>query len=75
VTVSDGADGLYAYPPADRAGQLHEVPPPCSQEVVGVLEPAGEREQEHPDQPGDRVQGQEPREREQPVVLEHRREP
>jgi hypothetical protein len=51
---------------------VQEVPPPGRQEVEGVLEPPRQDQVEHPGHAEDHVDGQEPQQREDAVVLEHR---
>jgi len=54
----------------ERPRQVGDVPSPPRQHLVGVLEPAGQGEDRHPDEPERHVQGQDPRQREHAVVLQ-----
>ena len=65
-------DGLGADPPAERPGQVRDVPPPGRAAGRSVLEPPRQREEQQPGHPEHRVQREEPQQREEPVVLQHR---
>ena len=72
LAIGHRADGLGPDPPAERPRQVQEVPPPGGQEVEGVLEPPRQDQEEHPGHAEHHVDGQEPQQREDAVVLEHR---
>jgi hypothetical protein len=53
---------------------VHEVPRPRRQDLKGILEPAGHREDRHPDQSLADIEGKDPDQREQAVVLQDGRQ-
>src|SRR6266511_3803531 len=70
--VGDGAHGLGPDPAADGPGEVQEVPPPCRHHLPGLLEPPAEGVQDGLPGGLEGVQGEQPQQREQAVVLQHR---
>ena len=72
LAIGHRTDGLGSDPPAERPRQVQEVPPPGRQEVEGVLEPPRQGQEEDPGHTEHHVDGKQPQQGEDAVVLEHR---
>ena len=72
--IADPAGLLHAPSSRNGAGEMRDVPPPGRDDVERLLEPAGDREVDDADHPHQEGCGHEPGERQEPVVLEHRRD-
>src|SRR5687767_6791226 len=66
---------MASYSPFDGPGKAHEVPPPCRDHLAGIGEASSEKKQENLAEPLSGVQGQDPRQCEEAVVLEQTHQP
>ena len=68
--VAHGARPLCGAPPAHRPAKVCHVPAGRREKLVGLLEPATERQEEQPNDRQQQAEGQHPQERHRAVVLQ-----